>query len=65
MNKYEEMIQKFANDFTLEMVMPESYSMSDLIKKADKSLMKDINLLDKLAYLIRNGKATVKVIEDE
>ena len=63
MNKYEEMIQKFANDFELEINNPNDFSISDLIKY-DKTIANDIYLLSKLAYLIRNDKAKV-IVEDE
>nr|DAQ53465.1 MAG TPA: hypothetical protein [Caudoviricetes sp.] len=63
MNKYEEMIQKFANDFELELNNPDEFSISDLIKY-DKTIANDIYLLSKLAYLIRNDKAKV-IVEDE
>ena len=63
MNKYEEMIQKFANDFELEINNPDDFSISDLIKY-DKTIANDIYLLSKLAYLIRNDKAKV-IVEDE
>ena len=63
MNKYEEMIQKFANDFELELNNPDEFSISDLIKY-DKTIANDIYLLSKLAYLIRNDKAKV-IIEDD
>ena len=62
MNKYEEMIQKFANDFELEINNPDEFSISNLIKY-DKTIANDIYLLSKLAYLIRNDKAKV-IIED-
>ena len=63
MNKYEEMIQKFANDFELEINSPDDFSISNLIKY-DKTIANDIYLLSKLAYLIRNDKAKV-IVEDE
>ena len=63
MNKYEEMIQKFANDFELELNNPDEFSISNLIRY-DKTIANDIYLLSKLAYLIRNNKAKV-IIEDE
>lgn len=63
MNKYEEMIEKFANDFELELNKPDEFSISNLIKY-DKTIANDIYLLSKLAYLIRNGKARI-IIEDE
>lgn len=63
MNKYEEMIEKFANDFELELNNPDEFSISNLIKY-DKTIANYIYLLSKLAYLIRNGKARI-IIEDE
>jgi hypothetical protein len=63
MNKYEEMIQKFANDFELELNNPDEFSISDLIRY-DKTIANDIYLLSKLAYLIRNDKAKVIVKDD-
>lgn len=63
MNKYEEMIQKFANDFELEINNPDDFSISSLIRY-DKTIANDIYLLSKLAYLIRNNKAKINIEED-
>lgn len=63
MNKYEEVIQKFANDFELELNNPRTYNISNQIKY-NKTIANDIYLLSKLAYLIRTGKARVIVEED-
>ena len=63
MNKYEEVIQKLANDFDLELNNPRTYNISNQIKY-NKTIANDIYLLSKLAYLIRKGKVIVIVEED-
>lgn len=51
--KYEIIIEKFANSFELELSYPYKYNICD-----------DINLLIRLAYLLRNGKAKITIDED-
>lgn len=62
MNKYEEMIQKFAADLELETESPEKYSISKLIRSGSESILRDIENLSELAFLIRTGK--VKVVDN-
>lgn len=61
MNKYETMIQRFDCDFQLELDYPSEFSISKLIKKKPKELQEDIELLNKLAFLIRHGKARIQI----
>lgn len=67
MNKYENMIQSFDCDFQLELDNPDEFSISKLIKKKPKELQEDIKLLNKLAFLIRHGKARIEIdyIDDD
>lgn len=64
MNKYEIMIQKFDADFQLELD-DKKYNISKAIRKGNTKLLEDIELLNKLAYMIRIGKARIEVEEDE
>lgn len=63
MNEYEIMIQRFDCDFQLE--LEEEVNISKEIKKENKELLKDIELLNKLAYLIRHGKARIEVEDSD
>lgn len=67
MNKYETMIQRFDCDFQLELDHPDEFSISKLIKKKPKEFQEDIKLLNKLAFLIRHGKARIEIdyIDDD
>lgn len=67
MNKYETMIQRFDCDFQLALEHTDEFSIDKLIKKKPKELQEDIELLNKLAFLIRHGKARIEVdyIDDD
>lgn len=67
MNKYETMIQRFDCDFQLVLDHPNEFSIDKLIKKNSKELQEDIKLLNKLAFLIRHGKARIEIdyIDDD
>lgn len=67
MNKYETMIQRFDCDFQLALDHPDEFSIDKLIKKNQKDFQEDIQLLNRLAFLIRRGKARIEVdyIDDD
>lgn len=63
-NNYGNIIEKFANDFELEVNDPKNYSISEEIRKGNEALLSDINELIKLGYLIRTGRAKIVILED-
>lgn len=67
MNEYEIMIQRFDCDFQLVLDRPNEFSIDKLIKQNQKELQEDIQLLNKLAFLIRHGKAKIEIdyIDDD
>ena len=59
-SRFNNMIEAFECDFGL--AKDGAYSISELddkIKFKDKKLMEDIDLLEELSYLLRNGEATI------
>lgn len=63
MNDYEMMIRRMNSDFQLELENPEEYNISKEIRRNNEYLLEDLELLDKLEFLIRRGKARVVVDE--
>lgn len=63
-NNFEDIIEKFANDFELEVNDPKNHSISEQIRKGNEVLLSDINELSKLGYLIRRGKAKIVICEE-
>lgn len=63
MNDYEKMIQRMNSDFQLELENPEEYSISKEIRGNNEYLLEDLELLAKLEFLIRRGKARIVVDE--
>lgn len=64
MNDYEIMIQRINNDFQLELKNPDECNISKEIRKnKNKEMMNDLELLDKLDFLIRRGKARIVIDE--
>lgn len=61
MNEYEIMIQRFDCDFQLALDYTDEFSIDKLIKQNSKELQEDIQLLNKLAFLIRYGKARIQI----
>ena len=62
--EYEEVIQKFANDLVLEARYPDEFGISEEIRERNKDLLKDIDVLDRLAFYLRTGQARI-VVEKE
>ena len=62
--EFEEVIQKFANDLVLEANNPDDFSISEEIRDRNKDLLKDIDVLDRLAFYLRTGQARI-VVEKE
>lgn len=65
MNKYERAIIRFSCDFSLELEHCDKYSISKEIRKGNNELLYDIDVLMELDFMIRNGKARVKVYKNE
>ena len=64
-DKFNLMIEAFECDFSL--AKDGSHSLSELekkIKSNDEKIMKDIDLLEELSWLLRNGKAEIHLIEE-
>lgn len=63
-NNYEDIIEKFANDFELEVNDSKNHNISKQIREGNEGLLSDINELIKLGYLIRMGKAKIVIDKD-
>lgn len=63
--EFEEVIQKFANDLVLEANNPDDFSISEEIQERNKNLLKDIDVLDRLAFYLRTGQARIVVEKEE
>ena len=64
--KFNRMIEAFECDFALARD-DKSCSLSMLqskISNGDKALLKDIELLEELSWLLRNGKAEIHLVEE-
>ena len=63
--KFNNMISAFQCDFTLakEDNNRKLADLDDLIKVKDKNLLHDIELLEELEWLLRNGKAEIHLVE--
>lgn len=61
MNEYIQMIDRFANDFELELYEPNKFNISKLIKNKDGKLLEDINLINNLSFNLRHGN--FKIVE--
>lgn len=62
--KFNNMISAFQCDFSL--AKDGIHKLSELDKKIeqkDSSLLKDIDLLEELEWLLRNGKAEIHIVE--
>lgn len=62
--KFNNMISAFQCDFSL--AKDGTHKLSELdkkIEKKDSSLLKDIDLLEELEWLLRNGKAEIRIVE--
>ena len=62
--KFNNMISAFQCDFSL--AKDGTHKLSELDKKIeqkDSSLLKDIDLLEELEWLLRNGKAEIHIVE--
>ena len=66
-DKFNRMIEAFECDFALARD-DKSYSLSTLqskINNGDELLLKDIELLEELSWLLRNGKAEIHLVEGD
>ena len=64
-DKFNKMIEAFECDFNL--ALENKHSLSELdnrIKAKDEKILKDIDLLQELSYLLRYGKAEIRLIDD-
>lgn len=66
-DKFTDMIEAFECDFVLardgkEEQLPQ---LQELLKKGDQRLLHDIDLLEELSWLLRNGRAEIILKEDE
>lgn len=59
MSIYIDMITRFANDFDLELALPNEFNISKLIKNKDKKLLEDIELFKELDFNLRHGKFNI------
>lgn len=65
-NKFNHMISAFQCDFTLAKENDNDRKLADLddlIEKKDENLLRDIELLEELEWLLRNGKAEIHLVE--
>ena len=66
--KFNNMISSFQCDFTLAKEN-DNYrklaDLDDLIEKKDENLLRDIELLEELEWLLRNGKAEIHLVETD
>lgn len=63
--KFNNMISSFQCDFTLAKEDDSSRKLADLddlIEKKDENLLRDIELLEELEWLLRNGKAEIHLV---
>ena len=64
--KFNNMISSFQCDFTLAKENDNDRRLADLddlIEKKDENLLRDIELLEELEWLLRNGKAEIHLVE--
>ena len=64
--KFNNMISSFQCDFTLAKEKDNDRKLADLddlIEKKDENLLHDIELLEELEWLLRNGKAEIHLVE--
>lgn len=64
-DKFNNMIEAFQCDFSLALEGYDVFkSLRELIEDKDERLLKDIDLLRELSWLLRNGKAEIHLIEE-
>ena len=64
-DKFNKMIEAFECDFVL--ARSDGYSLTQLsqnIRRGDERILKDIELLEELSWLLRSGQAEIFVKED-
>ena len=62
------MIDVFSSDFVLAREHIQVFklaSLDEMIRKGDKELLKDIELLGELAFLLRTGQAEIHLLKDK
>lgn len=63
-DKFNYMIETFECDFSLAVQGRKPLAcLDDLIEEKNEKLMKDIDLLSELSWLLRNGKAEIHLID--
>lgn len=66
-DKFNNMISSFQCDFSLARKEDNNRvlaDLDDLIKVKDENLMRDIDLLEELECMLRNGKAEIHIVEE-
>ena len=66
-DKFNNMISSFQCDFSLARKDDNNRALADLddlIKVKDENLMRDIDLLEELEWMLRNGKAEIHIVEE-
>lgn len=66
-DKFNNMISSFQCDFSLAREEDNNRvlaDLDDLIKVKDENLMRDIDLLEELEWMLRNGKAEIHIVEE-
>ena len=65
-DKYNNMISSFQCDFSLAKDTDSDRKLADLddlIEKKDENLLRDIELLEELEWLLRRGKAEIHLVD--
>lgn len=63
--KYNNMIEAFECDFNLALEGQKTLDiLGDLIEDKNAGLLRDIDLLQELSYLLRTGKAEIHLLEE-
>ena len=65
--KYNTMISAFQCDFSLakeDGINHRLADLDDLIKAKDQNILRDIELLEELEWMLRNGKAEIHIVEE-
>lgn len=66
-DKFKDMIESFECDFLVAKDNPDKYSLNNLqklIESEDKKILKDIDLLQELSFMLRHGQAQIITFED-
>ena len=66
-DKFKDMIESFECDFSLAISNPEKFNLKQIQKdldNKDKTLLKDIDLLQELSFMLRHGLAQIITFEN-